>query len=403
MLTSSHALLISIVGIIVLLRLKLHPGLAIFIGSLIISILVLPLRSLPELIFNTAINEQTITLLIIIASAMTLSRLMELKGLLTQLAANMERIGPRLALLLTPSIIGFVPMPAGALVSATAMRDLVKRMRLNPEQATFINYWFRHIWELFLPVYPAIITASVIFSIPITSLMITLLPMAALATLLGIIITISIIKPKVPPSNSEKPANSILYGFFKAAWPVLLLITIVLLGLNAAIAFPLTLALLALQQKAKWLDLKQSFKYGLDPKILLLLYAVMLYKATIETSGAADELFTDMQSIGLPAVAILVTLPFLISFSTGTTMAFVGISFPLLFTFIASGSQVNIWALLLAFISGEVGYILSPLHLCLVLSTQYFEASLSKVYRYLVPPLFIVESVAILIYYLGTA
>jgi integral membrane protein (TIGR00529 family) len=403
MLTSSHALLISIVGIIVLLRLKLHPGLAIFIGSLIISILVLPLRSLPELIFNTAINEQTITLLIIIASAMTLSRLMELKGLLTQLAANMERIGPRLALLLTPSIIGFVPMPAGALVSATAMRDLVKRMRLNPEQATFINYWFRHIWELFLPVYPAIITASVIFSIPITSLMITLLPMAALATLLGIIITISIIKPKVPPSNSEKPANSILYGFFKAAWPVLLLITIVLLGLNAAIAFPLTLALLALQQKAKWLDLKQSFKYGLDPKILLLLYAVMLYKATIETSGAADELFTDMQSIGLPAVAILVTLPFLISFSTGNTMAFVGISFPLLFTFIASGSQVNIWALLLAFISGEVGYILSPLHLCLVLSTQYFEASLSKVYRYLVPPLFIVESVAILIYYLGTA
>jgi len=402
MLASSHALLISIVGIIILLRLKLHPWLTIFIGSLIVSLLVLPLRSLPELIFSTAINKQTIELLVIIASAMTLSRLMELKGLLTQLAANMERIGPRLALLLTPSIIGFVPMPAGALVSATAIRDLVKRMRLNPEQATFINYWFRHIWELFLPVYPAIITASVIFSIPITSLMITLLPMAALATSLGVIITISIIKPEVPPSNSEKPANSILYGFFKAAWPVLLLITIVLLGLNAAIAFPLTLVLLAVQQKAKWLDIKQSLKYGLDPKILLLLYAVMLYKATIETSGAADELFADMQSIGLPAVVILVTLPFLISFSTGNTMAFVGISFPLLFTFIASGPQINIWALLLAFISGEVGYILSPLHLCLVLSTQYFEASLSKVYRYLTPPLFIIEAVAILVYYLGT-
>ena len=98
MLTSSHALLISIVGIIILLRLKFHPGLAIFIGSLIISLLILPLRSLPELIFNTAINEQTIKLLIIIASAMTLSRLMELKGLLTRLAATMERIGPRLAL-----------------------------------------------------------------------------------------------------------------------------------------------------------------------------------------------------------------------------------------------------------------------------------------------------------------
>ena len=403
MLTPSHALLISIAGIIILLRLKLHPGLVIFIGSLIVSLLVLPPRSLPELIFSTAINEQTIKLLVIIASAMTLSRLMELKGLLTRLAATMERTGPRLALMLTPSIIGFVPMPGGALVSATAIRDLVKRMRLYPEQATFVNYWFRHIWELFLPVYPAVITASVIFSIPITSLMITLLPMAALAASLGIIITLRIIKPKVPLSNSGGPSDSILYGMLKAAWPILLLISLVLLGLNAAIAFPLTLAILALQQKARWLDLKQAFKYGLDPKILLLLYAVMLYKATIETSGAADELFADMQSIGLPAMAILVTLPFLISFSTGNTMAFVGISFPLLFTFIASGSQVNVWALLLAFISGEVGYILSPLHLCLILSTQYFETSLSKVYRYVTPPLFIIEAVAVLLYYLRTA
>jgi len=403
MLTPSYALLISIAGIIILLRLKLHPGLVIFIGSLIVSLLVLPLRSLPELIFSTAINEQTIQLLGIIASAMTLSRLMELKGLLTRLAATMERIGPRLALMLTPSIIGFVPMPGGALVSATAIRDLVKRMRLLPEQATFVNYWFRHIWELFLPVYPAIITASVIFSIPLTTLMITLLPIAILAAALGIIITLSIIKPKVPPFSSEKSSDSIPYGLFKAAWPVLLLISLVLLGLNAAIAFPLTLALLALQQKARWPELKQALKYGLDPKILLLLFSVMLYKATIETSGAADELFVDMQSIGLPPIAILITLPFLISFSTGNTMAFVGICFPLLFTFIVSGSRVNIWALLLAFISGEVGYILSPLHLCLILSTQYFEASLLKVYRYIAPPLFIVEAVAVLIYYLGTA
>lgn len=403
MLTPSYALLISIAGIILLLRLKLHPGLAIFIGSLIVSLLILPARSLPELIFSTAINIQTIKLLVIIASAMTLSRLMELKGLLTHLAATMERIGPRLALLLTPSIIGFVPMPGGALVSATAIRDLVKRMKLHPEQATFINYWFRHIWEIFLPVYPAVITASIIFSIPITTLMIRLLPMAILAAILGIVITLVVIKPEVPLSNGEKPSESIPYGIFKAAWPVLLLICLVLIGLDTAIAFPITLGLLALQQKASQQELKQALKYGLDPKILLLLFAVMLYKTTIETSGAADELFTDMQNIGLPAVFILVTLPFLISFSTGNTMAFVGICFPLLVSFIAPGSQLNIWALLLAFISGEVGYILSPLHLCLVLSTQYYQASLSKVYRYITPPLLIIEAIAIFLYYLGSA
>jgi integral membrane protein (TIGR00529 family) len=174
----------------------------------------------------------------------------------------------------------------------------------------------------------------------------------------------------------------------------------VLAGLPAAAAFPITVVVLLIQQKIRLDELKQALKYGLDPKILLMLFAVMLYKATIESSGAADELFLDMHSIGLPPVIILSILPFLISFSTGNTMAFVGICFPLLFNYISIDSQVNMWALLLAFISGEVGYIVSPLHLCLILSTQYFETNLSKVYRYIIPLLLIIEMVAILLFFL---
>ena len=398
MLNSSLALLASIAGILILLRLKGGAGLSIFAGSLIISLLVLPLPSIPELMLRALLSHQTLQLLAIVASALTLSNLMETKGLLTNLAATMERIGPKLALHLTPAIIGLVPMPAGALVSATAVRDLVSRMGLTPEKATFINYWFRHIWEYSLPVYPAIITASVLLSVQLSSMVITLLPMTALATALAAISTHRMLKLKNTTTTREKMSRNLAYNLLRASWPVLLLVSLVLPGLDAVVAFPLTLALLALQQRAKWPELKKAFKYGLDPKILLLLYAVMLYKATIESSGAAHVLLSDMETIRLPALAILAALPFLLGFATGVSMAFVGIAFPLLVPFMSLDSGVNSYALLVAYTSGVVGFLVSPVHLCLILSAEYFRADLAGVYRYILPPAMAIEAIAVLVY-----
>jgi integral membrane protein (TIGR00529 family) len=402
MLSPSLALLASIAGILILIRLKVRPGLAIFVGSLIISLLLLPPRSLPEHMFHTLIDRQTLTLLVVVASALTLSRLMEVKGLLTSLATTMEKLGPRLAMYLVPATIGLIPMPAGALVSATALRDLADRTGLTPERVTFINYWFRHIWEASLPVYPAIITTSVILSVQLSSVTLTLLPMTALLIALGTVSSYRMLKPNKRHETAERTSKkSIAYNLLRTSWPILLIVGLVLAGLDAVIAFPLALVLLACQQRAKWPELKIALKYGADLHILFLLYAVMLFKATIEGAGAADSLFSNMQYIGMPTPVLLAFLPFLMGFATGISMGFVGISLPLLVPFIALGSQVNSYALMLAYISGYVGVLLSPLHLCLILSIEYFKASFAKVYKLILPPLLAIEAVVVLIYYIA--
>lgn len=402
MLSPSVALLASIGGILILLRLKVHPGPAIFAGSLLVSLLLLPVRTLPQHMLHTLLDHETLKLLAIVASALTLSHLMEVKGLLTSLAATMEKLGPRLAMHLVPAMIGLVPMPAGALVSATALRDLADRMGLTPERVTFVNYWFRHLWETSLPVYPAVIATSVILSIPLASVTVTLLPMTALVIALGLISSHRMLRPnKTQTTKQRTPKKNIAHDLLKASWPILLVVTLVLLGLNAVIAFPLALVLLAIQQRARWPDWQMSLKYGLDLKILFLLYAVMLYKATIEDSGAAYALFSDMQNIGLPALVLLAALPFLMGFATGISMGFAGISLPLLIPFLTTGSEISTYGLLLAYTSGYIGVLLSPVHLCLILSVEYFKASLAKVYKDILPPLLAVEGVAILIYYLA--
>jgi len=402
MLSPSLALLASIAGILILIRLKARPSLAIFAGSLILSLLLLPPRSLPEHMFHTLVDRQTLTLLAVVASALALSRLMEVKGLLTSLAATMERLGPRLAMHLVPATIGLVPMPAGALVSATALRDLADRMGLTPERVTFINYWFRHIWEASLPVYPAIITTSIILSVQLSSVTLTLLPMTALVIALGIVSSYRMFKPNKRYETEERTSKkSIVYNLLRTSWPILLIVVLVLAGLDAVIAFPLALAILACQQRAKWPELKVALKYGFDLQILFLLYSVMLFKATIESSGAAYALFSDMQYIGMPTPVLLAFLPLLMGFATGISMGFVGISLPLLVPFITLGSEVNSYALMLAYISGYVGVLLSPLHLCLILTIEYFKASFAKVYRLILPPLLGIEAVVVFIYYIA--
>ena len=396
MLNPSIALLISIASILVLLRLRWHPGLAIFAGSLIISLLVLPLPSIPAHMLLPFLDFQTLRLLVIVAGALTLSSLMEEKGLLAKMATAMESIGPKLAIHLIPAAIGLVPMPAGALVSATASQGLAQKLGLTPERATFINYWFRHMWEFSIPVYPGIIIASVILAVPFLSIIKILSPITVLAILSGAVI--SYVMLRKTKKIEKDPNKNIVFNLIRASWPILLLLPLILLGLEAMIAFPVTLALLALQQRVKWRELGKAFRYGVNPKIMFLLYAVMFYKAIIESSGAALALFSDMQNIGLPAITILIALPFLIGFATGISMAFVGVAFPLLVPFIVLDSGINSQALMLAYVSGMMGLFLSPLHLCLILSAEYFGARLTNVYRYVLPPILALEAIAIIIY-----
>ncbi|MFC1908361.1 DUF401 family protein [Chloroflexota bacterium] len=399
MLSPSLALLISILGILILLRMKVHVCFAVFAGGLILTLLVLEWNTIPSLMWNSLKDYQTVRLLVIIASAMTLSRLMEVKGMLSGLAVTMESINPKLALHFIPAIIGLVPMPGGALVSATAVKDLAGRMGLTAERSAFINYWFRHLWEFSIPVYPAIIITSVLLSVPISFVVIRLLPMTVLTILSGTVISYAMLKnvQKVP----GKPPGNLTLEFLKASWPILLLVSLILLRLEAMIAFPLTLVLLILQQRTKWPELGKVVKYGLDPRILFLVYAVMLYKSTIEISGAAYTIFTDMQSIGLPPVIILIALPALMGFAAGLSIAFAGVALPLLVPYFSSVSGINSAAVLLAYVSGMTGYLLSPVHLCLILSTEYLQASLAKVYKYISLPVLFIETVAIIIYLLS--
>ncbi len=396
----SIALLLSIAGILVLLRLKVHPGPAVFIGGLILSFLVLPLVETPRLILGTAIDLQTWRLIGIIICAFALSKMMELRDMLTRLAHTLESIGPKMAMHVVPSVIGMVPMPGGALVSATAMKGLAERLRLTPAQSTYINFWFRHIWELAVPVYPSVIAASIVLAVPLSTVVVTMLPVIPLMAAFGGVVSLRILRNAPPAASKTLSGRQLTVELLRASWPVILLVIMVLAGVEAVVAFLIAPILLAVQQRLSLQELKKSLRYALGGKVLFLLFAVMVYKDFVDASGTAYSLFSDMQAAGVPPSAILIALPLIIGFAAGLSIAFVGIAFPLLLPFIVTADGLNVTALFLAYVSGGLGYMVSPLHLCLILSAEYFKARLSDVYRLMVPPLIAVIGAALLIYLL---
>jgi integral membrane protein (TIGR00529 family) len=287
------------------------------------------------------------------------------------------------------------------LISATAVKGLTTRLGLSPAQATYVNFWFRHLWEPSIPVYPAVVAASVILAVPLGTVITTMLPSIPLLVVCGGIVSWLLLKGKVCERPPRLTLRTFMSQLFRAAWPVLLLVGLVIGGLEAVFAFLLIVILVCVQQRVTKSEIKKAVRYAFGPRIIFLLFSVMLYKAIVDESGAAYALFGDLTALGVPGAFMLVALPMLIGFATGLSIAFVGISFPLLLPFMGNGEGISAAAVFLAYMSGMAGYNASPLHLCLVLTVEYFQSRVGDVYRLILPPLAAVVGVALLAYFLA--
>jgi integral membrane protein (TIGR00529 family) len=126
----------------------------------------------------------------------------------------------------------------------------------------------------------------------------------------------------------------------------------------------------------------QSLRYGFSPEVIVLIAGIMLFKETLEISGAVKNLGNLFISHGVPALPLFCLLPFIAGILTGHTVGFVGSTFALLANVAGTASQPLVS---LAFAAGFIGVLLSPLHLCLILTKEYFRADLSGIYRMTIP------------------
>lgn len=140
--------------------------------------------------------------------------------------------------------------------------------------------------------------------------------------------------------------------------------------------------------KANALSSSQRWKILRQRQLLHMFYmvvAILIFKGIPEESQAVEAVSQELLRRRIPLIPITIVLPFLVGGVVGITIAFVGTTFPILISPIQTFGEQHLILpyMMLALVSGFVGVLLSPLHLCLLLSNEYFGTSLGPVYRYL--------------------
>jgi integral membrane protein (TIGR00529 family) len=379
--------------ILILLRKKLNIGYVMLIASGVLAIFYLmsPLNVLSTI--KAALSDKVT---IKLAIALTLIRSFELilrenNVLSDMMNASKILLRRKKAVIVSmPMLIGLLPSVGGAYFSAPMVDESTKDMKMSQEEKAFINYWFRHPWEYILPLYPGILLASAISNIELRDLIVANTSYAVFIAITGFIFSMRGATGKF--RRMEGVSKRGLLSFVPIA-AVLLLVVIFHMELHYALLMAILVLFVVYRYKLK--DIFRVFRHGLSLDVIVLILGIMIFKEMMESSGAVKNLSTFLTTTGVPFVPILFLLPFLTGILTGLTVGFVGSTFPLILS-IAGTTSISI--ITFAFASGFIGVLLSPVHICLVLTREYFKADMWGVYKRIVPAGFIVFLVAIVEY-----
>ncbi len=365
---------------------------------------------------SSLVNPKTLSLTLIVGMILVLSHSLERSGQMARLLESFRGLlrRPRINLVLFPALIGLLPMPGGAIFSAPMVKSIGNDHQLSGAHLSYVNYWFRHIWEYWWPLYPGILLTTALAGVDLWRLVFYTLPLTLVAVLAGYWPLRGLIL------DSERTAGNItatrtLVPFLKNLAPIAL---VIIGGLSLGVAFTGTLStrlkpiskelglIVALVVAIFWIWRGNAMRWHVrweiirQPAMLKMLYmvtSILVFKGILQDSGAVGQISRDMLQRHIPLMPISMILPFIVGVVSGITIAFVGATFPILITLIQAMGQSHLMLpfMMLALASGFMGVLMSPLHLCLLLSNEYFETSLVPVYRQMRVPLAVLLTAAV--------
>ena len=358
-------------------------------------------RSFWEISAERFFSIDNYMLLLIIVLVIWLSTQMSKTGVMKDLVGAATGVfSKRAAMAVLPILVGLLPMPGGALFSAPLVDDCDDQNEVGPLHKTSINFWFRHVWEYWWPLYPGVIVAIDITGLDPLIFMTALFPL----TLVSITVGYFFLLRKIEKGEKKKTKN--YRAFFKPLLPVLVLIMV-----YAVIQFifpvikeisrylPMVLAIVAAiisQQLMRPIKAKVWLKIVVSRKTFImagLVAIIRIYGAFIEAKIPGgdfliNQLRTEMASVGIPPLLLIIMLPFVAALTTGIAVGYAGASLPIVMQLIGTDSSTAliVSTAVLAYGSGYIGLLLSPVHVCLIVTNEHFKTSLLSSIRTMLLP-----------------
>lgn len=374
-----------IVCLIYLVRRRVQIGHVLFFTALLFGILhQVSLVKLGTQILSTLTMPSTLTIIFALILITLMENIMRYAGSQSRLVSGLKNLfgDPRIAMATLPAIIGLLPSPGGARFSAPLVEEAARDLNIKGEQNAAINYYYRHIWEYCLPLYPGNLLAATILKIPLNKFVLVMFPFTIITLLAGLVLYHRIPRPQ---TNIKKPSLTTWYNVLEGLMPIIgVMIIVLVFKLDIIYALLLVIASLLLFYRVKLSATIPMLKNALAPRLLYMVFAALYLRDVLTQSESIPQLLAFLETIGFTPILITIVFPLLIGLFTGIIIPGVSIALPVIIT-LAPPDQLLSFASL-AFASNFVGVMLSPLHLCMIMSLEHFQADFMKTYQKLLLP-----------------
>lgn len=368
--------------IVVLLRFKVLIGPAILSGGLLIWLF--ESRSFEKLwvaFTETLTMQRTWDLLLCLYFVMCLEVELRKSGSLHGMVVTLRNIfsSNKVTLAFMPAFLGLLPSLGGARFSAPIVQEASEGIAVDDEQKSAINLWFRHIFEFSNPLMPGVILACGIANVSIGDLIDQVGWVTILCFVLGwifLIVPLKITDPEKATNTQHDRAidwKSLILAFGPIVTSFLL---IVAFDVQAALAMGLVVvAFIPLYFRFKRpISVKSVFTESLDKKLFFNVVCILYFIQLLTVIGTLDEIVNVFNNSALPQAVIIACLSFIFGVMTGMGQGYIAIVMPI----VALMAPGNIVLVGIAMVYGMAGQMVTPTHLCILVTVEYFKSRLWK-------------------------
>lgn len=368
--------------IVVLLRFKVLIGPAILSGGLLIWLF--ESRSFEKLwvaFTETLTMQRTWDLLLCLYFVMCLEVELRKSGSLHGMVVTLRNIfsSNKVTLAFMPAFLGLLPSLGGARFSAPIVQEASEGIAVDDEQKSAINLWFRHIFEFSNPLMPGVILACGIANVSIGDLIDQVGWVTILCFVLGwifLIVPLKITDPEKATNTQHDRAidwKSLILAFGPIVTSFLL---IVAFDVQAALA--MGLVVVAFIPLYFWfkrpISVKSVFTESLDKKLFFNVVCILYFIQLLTVIGTLDEIVNVFNNSALPQAVIIACLSFIFGVMTGMGQGYIAIVMPI----VALMAPGNIVLVGIAMVYGMAGQMVTPTHLCFLVTVEYFKSRLWK-------------------------
>ncbi len=379
-------LLLALVAIVLLIQ-KNRPLYQAMLAGIFILLLSLgqPPGESARLLYRGLTHETTLELVFAVGLISLLSRMLKDLGFLEKLMESIVQLfrSAKIALVVIPALIGLFPVVGGAIMSAPMVDTLGDRLKLPQTIKSSVNLVFRHAIFYFSPFNPALILMASITGFELIELLKYLFPLGVVNFTVAYFFYLhgaKEIDPAETPGESGAWFGHLGTMLYYGA-PLL-----VSLGLFIIFSVPLLLALVlgvviaflfGSKENVAW---KELFLEGPNPLLMVGIAGIMVFQELVRDLEGAVIMVEQLAQSGIPLAIIFIFVPLVIGWVSAAFSIAIAIPLPLLFPLVQFQGGAIFYVILL-YASAFFSYFVSPIHLCQILSNNYFCVNTFDVHR----------------------